>query len=243
MNTLKAISSNSDELRVGNYIIMFGGKDLSGEHFTKNTKIESAYTRSGVMYVDFEHGYDVDGVGNDDHNILGVVDWKTAKVDDAGIFVQRVLDRRAEYVKYLEELIAAGLVGTSSEAAYGMTKRAAGGEITEWPLMRDSLTVTPCEPRMLGNNALVAVKSLVDFFPRSKSLILATGGTVADEDTIEDITDLKSAEAYLRGCGLSRQKSKTFVSRIKSLGQRDADDGAMKGIIEALKKRGATLPV
>lgn len=243
MNTLKSISSTPDELRVGNHIVLFGGKDLHGEYFTKNTAFESAYTRSGVLHVDFEHGYDMDGSGNDHHNILGVVDWKSAKVTDLGLFVERVLNRRAEYVQYLEELIADGLIGTSSEAVAGKAKRTGSGEITEWPLMRDSLTVTPAEPRMINGNSLNAIKSLKSFFPSSKTLKFALGEEILENEKsrIEEISDLKTAEKFLRDLGMSKHQSTAFMSRIKNLGQRDADEG-MRSIKEALQLRGAILP-
>ena len=61
-NALKTISSTDDELRVGNYIVLFGGRDLEGiasdaknadgslgEYFTKDTQLESSYTKAGVL--------------------------------------------------------------------------------------------------------------------------------------------------------------------------------------------------
>src|SRR3972149_7181753 len=102
-NPLKALSETDEELTVGNHIILFGGRDLTGyaigknadgslgEFFTKSTDLESDYTKTGRLYVDFEHGRDPDDVGNTKHNILGYVDWKTKSVDDEGVFVKRVL--------------------------------------------------------------------------------------------------------------------------------------------------------
>lgn len=55
--------------------------------------------------------------------------------------------------------------------------------------------------------------------------------------SIESIEDLKSAEQYLRDSGLSRRESVAFIARIKSLGQSDSDEGGMKEIVEALKRR------
>ena len=168
-NTLKALARTDDTLTVGNYIIVFGGRDLEGigsdnknrdgslgEYFTKNTVLDSAYTGAGALYVDWEHG--ADGVSVDE--VLGVVDWKTARPDERGVFVQRVLNRRNQYVKWLEELIDAGLVGNSSEAVPSGVEKAADGEIKAWPLRRDTLTVAPMEPRMLTQNALRAAKAL-----------------------------------------------------------------------------------
>ena len=81
-NTLKAISRDDDSLTVANYIIVFGGRDLEGigsdnknadgslgEYFTKNTVLDSSYTSTGALYVDWEHGAD----GLDADEVLGVV--------------------------------------------------------------------------------------------------------------------------------------------------------------------------
>jgi HK97 family phage major capsid protein len=172
-NALKAISETDEELRVGNYIVLFDGKDLEGiasprmnadgslgEHFSKAVDVDSSYTKSGVLHVDWEHGQDPDGMGLKADDVLGYVDWKTAKRDDTGIYVERVLNRRAKYMKFLEELIKAGLVGNSSEAIPNNVEKKKNGEIVKWPLRRDTLTVSPMEPRMLTQNALAAYKAL-----------------------------------------------------------------------------------
>lgn len=238
MNNLKSLSKTENELRVGNYIILFGGEDLSGEFFTKNTEIKSAYTDLGLLYVDFEHGFDVDDTGNDENNVLGLVDWKTAKIDDKGVFVERVLSRRSDYVQFLEELINAGVMGTSSQAVSGKTVKKSNGEIIEWPLMRDSLTVTPMEPRMIGENVLTAAKSLVEMFPASKSLRELTGLKSQDyQKNIELITDLKSAERYLRDSGLSRSAAVAFMARVKNLPIQSDSDAGMQQLVEALRSR------
>jgi len=123
-NALKAIRRTDETLRVANYIVLFGGRDLegiasdnknadgsTGEYFTPETDLESEYTKSGVLFVDWEHGND-DAPGPGD--VLGVVDWKTVHKDTRGVWVERVLNRRNEYVKFLEDLIDQGLIGTSS---------------------------------------------------------------------------------------------------------------------------------
>ena len=169
-NALKAISQTDDELRVGNYLVVFGGRDLEGlasprtnpdgsrgEYFTADTELESEHTKSGVLFVDWEHGTDTaPGPGD----VLGVVDWKTATRDERGVWVERVLNRRSRYVQWLEPLIAEGLIGTSSEAVPDEVEKAADGQITRWPLRRDTLTVQPMEPRMMTENHLMAFKAL-----------------------------------------------------------------------------------
>jgi hypothetical protein len=103
-NALKAISRTEDELRVGNYIVLFNGRDLEGikpgttevewlnpdgsrgEYFTKSTQLDSPYTAIGRVAMDVEHGlarqkYGKDAPGRDD--VIGYVDWSTRKVDDS----------------------------------------------------------------------------------------------------------------------------------------------------------------
>lgn len=171
-NALKAVSKTDDELRVANHLVLFGGRDLEGlanrrtnadgsrgEFFSKRTKFESAYTDIGVLYVDWEHGAAPAGEPDAD-DVLGYVDWKTAKIDDKGLFVERVLNRRNQYVQFLEQLIDEGLIGNSTEAVGSGVEKAANGEILTWPLRRDTLTVQPMEPRMITANALTALKAL-----------------------------------------------------------------------------------
>lgn len=181
-NALKAVGKTETELRVANYMVLFGGRDLegvlsprrnadgsAGEYFTKSTAFDSQYTDVDLLAVDWEHG--VGELGKDE--VLGRVDWKTARVDDRGLFVERVLNRRNRYVKYLEELIEAGLIGNSSEAVSDGVEKAADGKILRWPLRRDTLTVSPMEPRMMTENAIVAVKALSERYPALMSLLPA----------------------------------------------------------------------
>ena len=176
-NALKAISSTDDELRVGNYIVLYDTHDLEGygsrrvnpdgtrgEHFARDTVLESEFTKAGAVFVDWEHSLDMDPKLKEPiTEVLGVVDWKTARSDDKGVFVERVLNRRSRYVRFVEELLAAGLIGTSSEPVQEDVEKAADGHITRWPLKRDTLTVQPMEFRMMkefGQNHLQAFKAL-----------------------------------------------------------------------------------
>ena len=229
-NHLKTISTSGNDLVVGNYMVLFGGRDLVGEYFTKNTRFDSNFTDLGLLYVDFEHGRDVDSTGNEESNVLGVVDWKSARADDKGFFVHRVLNRRAQYVEFLSELIEAGIVGNSSESVRGKAVRTKEGEITAWPLKRDTLTVTPMEPRMVTSNVLAAAKSLAEAFPHSKSLGSLIGLPTPDEDelkSIEGIACLRDAEKYLcKAGGMSKAQAVAFVGRLKSIRPGDPVDAS-----------------
>lgn len=210
-NCLKAISQTDDELRVANYIVLFGGRDLEGiasshvntdgskgEYFTPDTDFESQFTKTGKLDIDWEHGKesykDADAPGKE---ILGYVDWKTAVKDKVGIWVERVLDRRKKYMQYLETLIKDGLIGNSSEAIEA--EKAADGRIIRWALQRDSLTVIPMEPRMMTQNAVTALKSLALDHPELKALLPKEPGdgsvdAATDEPAITNPTILKTSE-------------------------------------------------
>ena len=212
MNNLKSISKNSNEFRVANYIVLFGGRDLSNEFFTKNTEYASPYTESSVLHVDFEHGLDPDKLGIKSDHVLGYVDWKTAVFDDKGIFVERVLNRQAKYMKYIEPLIEEGIVGTSSEAVRTGVVKSRNGEIISWPLKRDTLTLTPMEPRMISSNATSILKSLnFELSNHAKT-------------KIDDCNSLKDAENLLRDASnLSKSEATALVSRIKAIVQSDSE--------------------
>jgi hypothetical protein len=127
---------------------------------------------------------------------LGYVDMKTAVRDKVGLWVKRVLNRRNRYMQGLEVLIRHGLVSTSSEPVPGAVAKAADGHIVRWPLKRDTLTVTPMEPRMADQNVLLALKAIGFNFPEeagddspeadtpeAAKATAATGDAVADADT------------------------------------------------------------
>lgn len=204
-NSLKAVSSSDDELRVANYMVLFNSRDLEGlantrknrdgsrgEYFTKSTKFDSPYTDVGVLYVDWEHGGAPRGEPQKD-DVLGYVDWKSARVDEKGLFVERVLNRRNKYVRFLEELIRERMIGTSSEAVDQGVEKAENGEIKSWPLRRDTLTVVPMEPAMITANSLSALKALSQRIDSLKSIVgqaeLSRGLEVSESKTNAQFVD------------------------------------------------------
>jgi phage head maturation protease len=61
---------------------------------------------------------------------------------------------------------------------------------------------------------------------------------VGSVKSIEELEDLKSAEAFLReSAGMSRAQALAFIVRVKSLGQSDSDGGELQQAIEAWKHR------
>jgi len=108
-----------------------------------------------------------------------------------------VLNRRNKYVQWLKTLIDSGLVGTSSEPVQSRIAKAVNGHITRWPLKRDTLTVTPMEPRMLNENTLEALKALACEIPCVKNACLKSGLLSDNLGTKETELSIQANLAYI----------------------------------------------
>jgi len=177
---LKAIDelSNKDELVVKGYLALWGGEDLSGEKFTPETDFESDYTRNDTVLIDWEHGRKPDGekISPGEDNPLGHVNWKSAVKDKYGILLERVLNRRNEYVqKVIEPLIRMGRLASSSQAVPALVEKADDGTIIRWGIRRDTLTVMPMEPRLMTEHQQSVIKSITDEYPQLADVIIAKG--------------------------------------------------------------------
>jgi HK97 family phage major capsid protein len=248
-NTLKAIGSDDDTLRVANYIVLFGGRDLEGiasdnknadgtlgEFFTPQTELESSYTKTGRLLVDWEHGQDSspDAPGEDDP--LGYVDWSTAKADGRGVWVERALFRHNAYVKWLAELVDAGIVGTSSEAVPSKVEKAKDGEIKRWPLKRDTLTVTPMEPRNASENVIQALKALGFQIADTTETEPEAGDASPAAAVVEEALESKSIEQHQE---VSMSEEQTQVNEAPAV---DVAAIAKAAAEEAVKAYVASLP-
>ena len=212
-NALKAVAETDDELRVQNYIVLFDSRDLTGEevdgfgtgnknadgstgeYFTEATEVESIFTKSGTLPIGWEHGEPIPGEPMIPHG-LGYVDWKTAQRDANGWLVERILDRRNKFIQAIEPIIRARKIGTSSEAHKSVV--ANDGRIEQWPLVGDTLTVKPFEPRMLDDNPVLmkSVKELAKYDSRLKAMLPETDGTSVEQHATEsDEVEQENAEA------------------------------------------------
>ena len=236
-NTLKTISKTEDHLRVGNHIVLWGGTDLTGERFTPDTDFNSPWTRKNAVPVDWEHGLDTDPESPKRDDVLGWVDWKTAKATDLGLWVERVLDRRNDYIGFLEQLIEEGMIGTSSEATQE-ARRTVDGEIQVWPIKRDALTVQPAEPRMMSANALSSLKHLAEHVPSLKAYIPQETGEVSGDATGGDAELEKPKKERTRANRGVKMTDKTYsaeeVLELIQAGS-DAPPEDRKQIPDALK--------
>ena len=126
---------------VAGYGVIFGGKDLTGEHFDADTDLKGAFELPSkpVFY---------------DHTLQPEVKHALGKtsremVDGIGVWVEAQIEMSKEYAKEVLSLIDKGLLGWSSGTAGHLVEKL-NGLIKRWPIVEYSLTPTPAEPRTLG---------------------------------------------------------------------------------------------
>lgn len=193
MEYLKFIDADEDTLTVEGYLAVWDGSDLTGERFHKSTNFDSSYTAIGRLPIDYEHGQQPDRdergkaipqPGRDD--VLGYVDYTTARKDDIGLLARHALNRRDRYVReFIEPMVKANLLGTSSEAVPEKVVKRKDGTIDVWPLKRLGYTFQPAEPRLLKDHQLQVIKSLSSEYPFLKAFIPQAAQDTATDDATE----------------------------------------------------------
>jgi len=145
-----------DSGRVRGYLVRFGGADLEGDYFTKDTDFGRQF-KSGErapMNLYYHHGQD---------RVIGKsrIGSGYITMDDKGLWYEAQVEMADDYQKMIAELAKSGKLGYSSGATGHMVerKKSADGryEITRWPIGEASLTPTPAEPQNM-------VKSLKDMY-------------------------------------------------------------------------------
>lgn len=145
-----------DDGRIEGYLVRFStaqDPDISvtKDFFTPGTDFDLERSAKSTIY--FDHGLD-ETLGQ---RKLGQGEMK---IDDVGVWISGVLNRRDRYENAVYEMARAGKLGWSSGTAVHLTQREKIGDshkIMRWPLGLDaSLTPTPAEPR---NDAITTLKS------------------------------------------------------------------------------------
>src|SRR3990170_5601724 len=126
---------------VAGYGVIFGGKDLTGEHFEAETDLK------GDLGLELHPVFYDHTLQPEVKHALG----RTAKeaVDEIGVWVEAQIEMSRAYAKEVLSLIDKGLMGWSSGTASHLVDKL-NGLIKKWPIVEYSLTPTPAEPRTLG---------------------------------------------------------------------------------------------
>ncbi len=141
-------SMDEDSATIMGYGVIFGGEDLEGEHFSKDTDLMLDLVPNKPLF--YEHTQDLP------QHPLG----KSIKEvpDEVGIWIEAQIDKSKAYAEAVLELIGEGVMGLSSGTAGHLAQRE-GSFIRRWPIVEYSLTPQPAEPRTLG---VSEIKSLFD---------------------------------------------------------------------------------
>lgn len=168
-NTVTIKSKTDDTLTVEGWLVVFGGKDLTGERFNADTDfwLDKMPGKRVALY---DHSMNA-GVKA---AVLGYIDIEQK---DMGLWAQAELDRHNAYMAEIEPLIESGTLGWSSGSVGHLVTRSYNREadvvdIKSWPIVEGSLTPTPAEPRTLG---VAQVRAIIDAGETLKGLLEGAG--------------------------------------------------------------------
>lgn len=136
--------------------VVFGGSDLQGDEFTRETDLGRDRTFIG-MPVYYDHG--LSGVKSQ----IGHV--SAYEFTDDGLDFEIELDKRKSYLSTIEKLVSEKALGLSTAAMPHLVVRE-DGMLKRWIVGELSLTPTPAEPR----TAVHYVKFIIDEQPQLASL-------------------------------------------------------------------------
>jgi HK97 family phage major capsid protein len=225
-NAVKLLALNNDTAVVGGWGVVYGGQDLYGETFTKSTDYMLDLVPSKPVLYDHSLG--------EVKHIIG----KTLKVEpmEAGLWVEAELNRNAEYVAHILELVQKGALGWSSGSVSHLV-RMDGSNIKTWPVVEFSLTPTPAEPRTLGVDVIKALAesdpSFGALLPEAETAISAAG---ADDAEIAVTDDEVSEEMNIMATESHEAKGAPDTALVEMLNQFKGLSDEIKNIKTALEQ-------
>lgn len=140
---VKILSEDEDGAVVGGLMCLFADgetKDLQGEYFTPETKTWHETYKSVPAL--FHHGLD-DTIG-----LAPVGKRRKAEIVDDGLWVEDWLDKSSEYWDLIEPLLEAKALYYSPGSAPHLVRKDEDGRLLNYPVIEDTLTVTPAQHRL-----------------------------------------------------------------------------------------------
>lgn len=165
------VKSAEDSFTLGGYGVVYGGADLVGDTFTKDTDfwMDRLSATPPVLY---QHGQDK----TLKRRVLGRA---AVEPRDVGLWVETQVSLADDYAEAIRKLAEEGKLGWSS-GAVGHLVEYEGKTIKSWPIAEFSLTPTPAEPRTLGVREL---RSLAELEPGVKGLLPEEGAEPSAGET------------------------------------------------------------
>lgn len=186
MNGLTIKEFTEDTITVGGYGVIFGGHDLEGDTFTKDT--------------DFMFDYAPNKIGLWSHNKDTTVKGKIGQVtnyyvDEVGVWFDMQLQQSNKYIGAIKRLIDQGVLGYSTGAFPQLIKRE-GGVIKSWPILEVSITPNPAEPRTLGVDFVKDIDEIDQLIseiqPSDETEVVAESEPVSSESDNEKVDQVDS---------------------------------------------------
>jgi len=155
VHAVKITGQTDKFITVAGWGVVFGGIDLEGDTFTKDTDYQLSLVPVKPVFYDHTLG--------DIKSALGaVVDVEQKSEDDIdGLWITAQLERSREYIGEITQLVEKGVLGWSS-GSVGHLVRRDQKSIKAWPIVEWSLTPTPAEPRTIGAQLLKAIAAVND---------------------------------------------------------------------------------
>ena len=140
---VKILSEDDEGAVVGGIECLFASastKDLQGEYFTPETQTWHETYKSAPTL--FHHGLD------DDIDLAQIGKRVRAEVRDDGLWVESWLDKSNEYWKLVRPLLEAKALYYSPGSAPHLVRKEEDGRLLSYPVVEDTLTVTPAQHRL-----------------------------------------------------------------------------------------------
>ena len=213
---LELKSIDDDHFVVGGWGVVFGGTDVEGDTFTKDTDFMlDVVPEPAVLY---DHAQEL-------KSVIGKV--VEIKKHDAGLWMEAQVKRSAEYAEQILELVKQGRLGYSTGSVAHLVERLKGN-IKRWAIYELSLTPTPAEPRTLGVEYLKALGIVMN----------------AETDTDADLTKANELKGELPESAIADQseavEDKAITKEIKK--ENTMSDEVIKDAVEEAAEVPAEAP-
>lgn len=201
-HAVKLIKQDDTTAVIGGYGVVFGGTDLEGDTFTPDTDFMLDLVPKKLVFIDHSlpsyletkdgQLVELSGIDNEVGEVLKVTP------DDHGLYMELMLNKASDYWRIVEGMLESKRVGLSSGSIPHLVRRE-GKTITRWPIVEESLTLTPAEPRTV--ESVARLKALAKANPDLEALFpeaarktatddaMETGGAEAQETSITILSD------------------------------------------------------
>ena len=184
---LKILSEDDHTAVYGGYGVVFGDQDIEGDTFTKETDFMLDLVPVKPVFIDHSQPTFLEFEGK--RFVLKSIDESVGDVievspDETGLYMKLQFEKSNQYWGIVEQLLNSQKTGLSSGSVPHLVRRD-GGNIKQWPIFEESLTLTPAEPRT-AKIGVERIKKLSEDNPNLKALIPEGDGTSPENSADED---------------------------------------------------------